>query len=178
MRAYWSGAPRWSRSPTWRGRYARPGGVARIPPDPSADVLMVPSLSLRRSRGMTCIFGESKTQWLQETQCSVSVKKNKIYSCGSVIAAVSQQLPDKSALSTETTSFSNKQYIIYGTFCAVCLVLFCVCSSSHAIFSFTSSLFYKSRLKSSNAAQQGLKEGWAALHPSVVLGCVAVFNSN
>lgn len=78
----------------------------------SADALTVPSLSLRRSRGMTCIFGETKTQRLQETQCSVSVKKNKIYPCGSVIAAVSQQLPDKSALSTETTSFSNKQYII------------------------------------------------------------------
>lgn len=42
----------------------------------------------------------------------------------------------------------------------------------------TSSLFYKGRLKSSNAAQQGLKEGRAELHPSVVLGSVAVFNSN
>lgn len=29
-----------------------------------------------------------------------------------MMAAVSQQLPDKSALSTETSSFSNKQYII------------------------------------------------------------------
>lgn len=111
MRAYWSGAPRWSRLATWRGDV-----YDQVMSHVSCQTWVLMSWWFHPSVWAVMEEWHAYLESIKHSDCnkysvqSVSLRKKKKKHI--LAAAVSQQLPDKSAPSTETPSFSNKQYII------------------------------------------------------------------